>query len=184
MGKQHHSSPREVVDQASVVVSSGQYNDLNSPAASGRDVLLLHDLPEDLTYRAIHDLVKQYGDIARIRLTYDRDCPSNRCYVVFATAPEARLALQSVGSFNILCLHADTLSSRNMTESDLDYVPNILERTAEMASSEVRQAPTARCFAAYYRNGQANFIHATRYLHAKVGNIPRENIKKSTVRGY
>ena len=126
MGKQHHSSPREVVDQASVVVSSGQYNDLNSPAASGRDVLLLHDLPEDLTYRAIHDLVKQYGDIARIRLTYDRDCPSNKCYVVFATAPEARLALQAVGSFNIPCFHAETLSSRNMTKTDLDYVPNIL----------------------------------------------------------
>ena len=121
--------------------------------------------------RTIHDLVNLYGDIVRIRLTYGRDCPSNRCYVVFATAAEARLALQAVGSFNIPGLHAET-SSRNVTESDLDYVPNILERTAEKASSEVRQAPTPRWFVAYYRNGRGNFIHATRYLHAE-----REYIK-------
>ena len=126
-----------MVDQASEVVSSGHSNDLDSPAASGRDVLLLHDLPEDLTYRAIHDLVNPYGDIVCIRLTYDRDCSSNRCYVVFATAAEARSALQAVGSFNVPGLLAETLSSRNVTESDLDYVPNILEPRAEKASSEV-----------------------------------------------
>ena len=50
-------------------------------------------LPEDLTYRAIHDLVKPCRDIVRVRLTYDRDCPSNKCYMIFATAAEARLAL-------------------------------------------------------------------------------------------
>ena len=131
MGKQRHSSPREVVDQASEVVFSGHSNDLDSPAAGGRDVLLLHDLPEDFIHRAIHDLVKPYGDIVRILLTYDRDCPSNRCYVAFAMAAEARSALQAVGSFNIPGLHAETLSPRNLTESDLDYIPNILERTAE-----------------------------------------------------
>ena len=119
-----------MVDQASEIVSFGHSNDLDSPAAGGRDVLLLHDLPEDLTYRAIHDFVKPYGDIVRIRLTYGRDCPSNRCYVVFATAAEVGLALQVVGSFKIPGLHAETLSPRNLTESDLDYIPNILECTS------------------------------------------------------
>ena len=119
------------------VVSSGHGNDLDSPAAGGHDVLLLHDVPEDLTYRVLHDLVKPYGDIVRIRLTYGRDCPSNRCYVVFAMAAEDRLTLQAVGSFNIPGLHAETLSSRNVTETDLEYVPNILEHAAEKASPEV-----------------------------------------------
>ena len=50
-------SPHEVAAQASEVDSSGHGNDMDSPAASGREVFLLHDLPEDLTYRAIHDLV-------------------------------------------------------------------------------------------------------------------------------
>ena len=107
MGKQPLFSPREVVDRTSEVVSSGHTNDLYSPAAGGRDVILLHDLLEDLTYMAIHNLVKPYGDIVRIRLKYYRDCPSNRCYVVFATAAEARSALQAVGSFNIPGLHAE-----------------------------------------------------------------------------
>ena len=71
---------------------------------------------------------------------YDEDCPSNRCYVVFATATEARAALKAMGSFNNRGLHAETLSSRNVTESHLDYVPNILGCAAEEASPEVRQA--------------------------------------------
>ena len=47
--------------------------------------------------------------------------------------------MQALGSFNIC---AETLSSRSVTESDLDYVLNILERAAEETFSEVRQAPT------------------------------------------
>ena len=144
MDNQRHSSLREVVDQASEVVSSGHSND--SPADGGRDVLL-HDLPEDLTCRTIHDLVKPYGHIVRSRMTYDRDCPCNRCYVVFVTAAEARSALQAMG----IVQHRG--SSWNVTESDLDYVPNILERAAEKVSPEVRQAPSFRWFVAYYRNG-------------------------------
>ena len=109
MGKQRHSSPREVVDQASEVVSFGHSNDLDSPAAGGRDVPLLHDLHEDLTYWAIHDLVKPYGNLVRIWLAYDRDCPSNMCYVVFATAAEAMSGSTS-----------RVFMQRNVTGSDLD----------------------------------------------------------------
>ena len=94
------------------------------------DVLLLHDLLENFTYRAIHDFVKPYGDVVRIRLIYDVDCPSNRCYVFFATATEARSTFQAAGSFNIPGLHAETLSSRNVTESHLESVPNILEHAS------------------------------------------------------
>ena len=130
------------------------------------------------TYLALHDLVKPYGDVIRIRLTYDRDSPSNKCYVVFATAAHSRSAVQAVGSFNIPGLRAETLSSRNVTKSDLDYVPNILEHVAEEAPQEVRQAPTSQWFVPYYRKGRVNSIHATRYLHVEVGHIPRENVKK------
>ena len=105
------------------------------------------------TYLALHDLVKPYGDVIRIRLTYDRDSPSNKCYVVFATAAHSRSAVQAVGSFNIPGLRAETLSSRNVTKSDLDYVPNILECAAEEASPEAPQALTPWWFIPYYHNG-------------------------------
>ena len=65
-----------------------------------------------------------------------------------------------------------------MTESDLDYVRNNLQRTTEKASSEVGQAPTLPWIVAYYRNGRGNFIHATRYLYEEVGHIHREGATK------
>ena len=86
-----------MADQASDVDSSDHRNNLDSPANGGLNVLLLHDLPEYLTYRAIHDLVKPYGDVVRIRLTRNGNYPSNWCYVVCAMAVEARSALQAVG---------------------------------------------------------------------------------------
>ena len=77
-----------MADQTSEVDSSGHCKDLDLPDADGLDILLLHNLPEYFAYRAIHDLVKPYGDVVSIRVTYDRDCPSNRCYVVFAMAAQ------------------------------------------------------------------------------------------------
>ena len=88
--------------------------------------------------------MKPYGDVVRIRQIYDDDCPANRCYVTFATAAEARAALDTVDMFDIPGLCAEVLSSGNVAELDSDYVPNIFERAAEEASSEVRQAPTTR----------------------------------------
>ena len=106
MGKQRNSSPYEVADQVSEVDSSGHRNDLESPTAAGIDVFL-HDLSEYLTYRAIYDLVNPCEDVVCFQLMFDGECPSNMCYVVFATAAEARSALQVVGSFNISGFRAE-----------------------------------------------------------------------------
>ena len=122
--------------------------------------------------------MKPYGDVVRILLIYDEDCPSNWCYVVFAMATEVQSAFQSVRSFNIPGLHAETFSSRNVAESHLDYVPNILKRAAEEASPEAREAPTPRWLVVYYCNGLGNFIHATQYLHTEMGHIPMKNVKR------
>ena len=116
--------------------------------------------------------MKPYGEVVHIQLTYDRNCPSNRCYLVFGTAAQAGSALQALGSFNIPGLRAETLYSRNVTQSDLEYVLNILERAAEESSPEARQAPTPRWFVVYYRNGRGNFMHAT--LTQKWATLPRK----------
>ncbi|MPC79450.1 hypothetical protein E2C01_073978 [Portunus trituberculatus] len=39
-----------------------------------------------------------YGTVLRIRLVYDKDFPSNRCYVIFLSCDEARLAYEHVAS--------------------------------------------------------------------------------------
>ena len=146
-------------------------------SSGGVNVLLLHDLPECLTYRAIHDIVKPYGNVTRIHRVYDDDCPYSRCYITFATPGEASAALQAVSSFDIPDPHAEVLSSRNVGESDFDYVPNILERTAEMSSLEDRQAPTPKWFVAYYRNGRGNYIRAFHFLQQEFGFFPRRDIR-------
>ena len=139
MGKNTSSTPRVVGDQALEAVQPGPRCVSATPVSRRLDVLLLHDLPGHFSYRAIHDVVKLYGDVVRIRQIYDDDCPANRYYVTFATAAEARTVLDAVDMFDILGLRAEVLSSGNVAESDSDYVPNIFERAAEEASSEVRR---------------------------------------------
>ena len=86
MGKLKTSkTPRVVSDQALEVAKSDPVL-LSTPVSGGLDVLLMHDLPDHLSYRAIHDLVKPYGSVVGIRRVYDDDTPANRCYVVFSTA--------------------------------------------------------------------------------------------------
>ena len=144
----------------------------------GHDVLLFHDLPDHLSYRAIHDLVKPYGNVARIRRVYDDDTPANRCYVAFATAKEAATALRAVGTFGFPGVCAEVLSSANLLGTDSDYIPNVFESTAAATPPAHGPAPTPRWFVAYYRNGRGNFIHAFKFLLKEFGSIPRESIRK------
>ena len=72
--------------------------------------------------------------------------------VTFATAAEAKAALNAVDMFDIPGLRAEVLSPDNVVESDSDYVSNIFERAAEESSPEVRQVPIPQWFVAYYRN--------------------------------
>lgn len=174
----YSSSPRVVGDQALEVDHTGLDSVAATPVSKRLDVLLLHDLPEQYSYRAIHDTVKLYGDVTRIRQIYDEDCPTNRCYVTFATAAEARLAFNAVDTFDIPGLRAEVTSSRNIADSEYDYVPNIFERTAEKASSEIHRAPTPRWFVAYYHNDRGNFIRASRFLQQEFGTFPRENVRR------
>ena len=72
-----------------------------TPVSKRLDVLLLHDLPGHFSYKSTHDVLKPYGVVVRIRQIYDDDCPVNRCYVTFATAAEAKDALDAVNMFEI-----------------------------------------------------------------------------------
>ena len=84
--------------------------------------------------------------------------------MTFATAAETRAALDAVDMFDIPDLRAEVLSSGNVADSDSDDVPNIFERAAEEASSEVCQAPIPRWFVAYYHNGRGNYIRASLFF--------------------
>ena len=165
-----------VGDQTLEAVQPGPRCVSPRPVSAKLNVLLLHDLPGHFSYKAIHDVVKPYGDVVRIQQIYDDDCPGNRCYVTFATTAKVRAALDTVDMFDIPGLCAEVLSSDNVGESDSDYVPNIFKRDAEEASPKVREAPTHRWFVAYYRNNQGNYICASRFRQQEFGTIPQENV--------
>ena len=95
MGTHSSSTPRVVGEQAIEAVQPGPLYVTATPVSGRLDVLLFHDLPGHFSYRAIHDVVKTYVDMVRIRHIYDDDCSANRCYVIFAIAAEARAALDS-----------------------------------------------------------------------------------------
>ncbi|MPC55471.1 hypothetical protein E2C01_049408 [Portunus trituberculatus] len=132
------------------------------------------------SYHALHSLLKAYGTVFHIQLVYDKDFPSNRCYVTFLSCDEARLAFEHVASLPLTrCgFKTELLHSRNISDSDMDYIPNVFDNHLENSVPEVRQIPPPRWFVAYYRNGRGNFIHASRYLAKEIGTIPEGNLKK------
>ncbi|MPC76967.1 hypothetical protein E2C01_071404 [Portunus trituberculatus] len=127
------------------------------------------------SYHALHSLLKPYGTVVRIRLVYDKDIPINRCYVTFMSCDEARLAYEHVASLPLAGhgFKTEFLQSRNISDSDLDYIPNIFESYLDNSVPEVRQIQPPLWFVAYYRNGRGNFI-----LSKEIGTIPEGNLKK------
>ncbi|MPC36124.1 hypothetical protein E2C01_029572 [Portunus trituberculatus] len=72
----------------------------------------------------------------------------------------------------------ELVHSRNISDSDMDYIPNVFDNHLEFSIPEVRQMPPLRWFLVYYRNGRCNFIYASRYLAKEIGTIPEGNLKK------
>ncbi|MPC86928.1 hypothetical protein E2C01_081767 [Portunus trituberculatus] len=132
------------------------------------------------SYHALHSHLKVYGTVLRIRLIYDKDFPSNRCYVTFLSCGEARLAFEHVASLPLAVssFKTDLLHSLNVSDSDMDYIPNVFDNYLENSVPKVRQIPPPRWFVAYYRNGRGNFIHASQYLAKEISTIPEGNLKK------
>ncbi|MPC57842.1 hypothetical protein E2C01_051830 [Portunus trituberculatus] len=146
----------------------------------GLDSLLMINVNPSFSYHALHSLLKAYGTVLRIRLVYDKDFPSNCCYVTFLSCDEARLAFEHVASLPLagFGFKIKLLQSRNVSDSDMDYIPNIFENYLENSVPEVRHILPPRWFVAYYRNGRGNFIHASRYPAKEIGTIPEGNLKK------
>ncbi|MPC75727.1 hypothetical protein E2C01_070121 [Portunus trituberculatus] len=121
-----------------------------------------------------------YGTVLRIRLVYDKDFPSNHCYVTFLSCDEARLAVEHVASLPLAGsgFKTELLHSRNISDSDTDYIRNLFDRHSENSISEVSQIPPPHLFVAYYINRRGNFIYASRYLPKDFCTIPEGNLKK------
>ena len=190
--------PRAVADLALEELSSGRDGKGPSPprvsmpdssrseGTSGQrlrphlDALLLVGVLPSLSYNALHSIFRRFGTVLRIRLVYDDDCSSNRCYVIFASGEEAQSAFAAVSSLPVAGpgFKADLLRSSNVAEDVADYVPNIFEEALGGQSPRASEVHLPRWFLAHYRDGRGNFIRAARYLAKEIGTIPDANLKK------
>ncbi|MPC76066.1 hypothetical protein E2C01_070467 [Portunus trituberculatus] len=91
------------------------------------DSFLMVNVNPSFSYHALHSLLKVYGTVLRIRLVYDKDFPSNRCYVTFLSCDEARLAYKHVTSLPLAGsgFKTEFIQSRNVSDSDMYYIPNV-----------------------------------------------------------
>lgn len=192
------SGSREVVDLALETTSSGQSckrdstthkpvqsascseNTVDVRTSSKMDALKMSNIVPSFSYHALHSLLKQYGTVLRIRLIYEDDFESNRCYVTFASSDEAQLACDAVASLPLagVGFKAELLRSSNISDSDKDYIPNVFEDVLLDSAPRACHAPPPRWFVAYYKGGRGNFIQATRYLAKEIGTIPEGSLKK------
>ncbi|KAK3896292.1 hypothetical protein Pcinc_000036 [Petrolisthes cinctipes] len=187
------SLPRAVVDQALETSISGRGSmkkaaNKTRPSRSGivsknpvsdLDTLMLTNVLASLSYGAIHSFFKCFGVVLRIRITYDSDCRSIRCYITFNTNAAAKAAFEAKDSLTVGDTHCKVqmMRSTNVVDSDNDYCPNIFEDSVEHVP-KVRWVPTPFWFVAYYREGRGNLIHASRYLEKEIGLLPMCHIKK------
>ncbi|KAK3893086.1 hypothetical protein Pcinc_003079 [Petrolisthes cinctipes] len=151
------SLPRPVVDQALETSLSGRAKmqkaaNKSRPSMSGLvsknpvndfDTLMLTNVLASFTYGAIHSIFKCFGVVLRIRITYDSDCRSNRCYITFNTNAAAKAAFESKDSLTVGDTHCKVqmIRSINVVDSDNDYCPNIFDDSAEHVPKE-RRVPT------------------------------------------
>ncbi|KAK4327023.1 hypothetical protein Pmani_002473 [Petrolisthes manimaculis] len=187
------SLSRAVVDQALETPKSGRGDEQRAPnmsrpsrssvvsdnRVSGCDTLIITNVQASLSYGAIHSIFKCFGVVLRIRITYDCDCRSNRCYITFKTNAAAKAAFEAKDSLTVGDTHCKVqlMRSANVVDSDNDYCPNVFDDSKENVPKE-RQVPTPFWFVAYYREGRGNLIHASRYLEKEVGVLPMGHIKK------
>ncbi|MPC35964.1 hypothetical protein E2C01_029405 [Portunus trituberculatus] len=138
---------REVADLACETSSSGLSRKEDSPlkgpptavscsgcSSEGRssaafDSLLMVNVNPSFSYHALHSLLKAYGTVVRIPLVYDKDFPSNRCYVTSLSCDKARLAYEHVASLPLAGsgFKTELPQSCNVSDSDMDYIPNVFE---------------------------------------------------------
>lgn len=130
--------------------------------------------------RALHSLLKPFGTVLRIRLIYETDYKSNRCYMTFASSDEVQSAFNAAATLLVagVGFKAELLRSSNGDDDDMDYVLNLFEDALVDPAPREYQVPPPRWFVAYYRNGRGNFIHAARYLAKEIGTILKGNLKK------
>lgn len=161
-------SPREVVDQAPAESSSG-------PRGSG-DTLV----QPTYTCSALHAICKQFGTVLRLRLVYDEDSTSNRCYITFTSSIETHSPYEAKQTFQVTGskVQAELIPSRNVADGPENYIPNVFEDAATEEVSRTPQVPTPFWYVAYYREGRGNYVLAYRYLQKEIGSIPENHLKK------
>ncbi|KAK3894983.1 hypothetical protein Pcinc_001276 [Petrolisthes cinctipes] len=94
---------------------------------SGLDILMLTNVLASLSYGAIHSIFKCFGVVLRIRITYDRDCRSNWCYITFNTDAADKADFEAKDPLTVGDTHCkgQMMRSTNVVDSDNDYCPNI-----------------------------------------------------------
>ncbi|MPD06714.1 hypothetical protein E2C01_102540 [Portunus trituberculatus] len=161
------SGSREVAHLARETSSSGLSRKEDSPPQEPlAAVSCSGSSSEGRIYAAYDSLVMVYSTVLRIRLVYDKNFPSNRCYMTFLSCDGARLAYEHVGSLPLAGsgFKKELLHSRNISDSETDYIPNLFDDHSESSVPEVCQILPPCWFVAYYNNGRGNFIHASRYM--------------------
>ena len=140
-------------------------------------VLSCSNLSLKTNYKIIHDLVKKFGTVKRIKLKVSPNIQSFYCYITFELATSAWKAHASIknGEIKELSNQPKLLDGRNLDDEDGDYVPKYLD------PSNVNTVPRAMKIpfwhVASYKENQKNFVKAWDNLEDQIGSIPDGNLK-------
>ena len=158
-----------------LATSTGGSKAITAPGTE--DTLCVANVCQKLTYNGIHNICKEFGQISRIRLVYDNDSDSNRCYITYMTKEGAKSAYEAGETLGIRGPDSriQLIKSANVLDTGNDYRPSDFEKRENTKKS--RKTSTPRRCVGYCRNGRGNFIHPVRYLE-KIKRLEEGSVKR------
>ena len=141
-------------------------------------VLYCTNISENADFDSVHQYMKQFGHVERIKMKLIKNPTSYDCHVTFSKAEFASKALDHVNGQTFLdtVCYAKLFSIKNLIDDETDYVPSMFEGICN--EEHVKDDPILLWHVANYKPGKENFLMACNCIQKKVGAIPKGNLKR------
>ena len=166
-------------DLGSIVSDTLERHDISNGGVN-ENLRVLHcsNISIKVDFEIIHEHMKQFGKVDRIKMRIINNPPSYDCYVTFCKAEFAHKALNKVNGKRFLdsVCSAKLFNINNVQEEESDYITSKFE--VKDAKSQIKDDPKLVWHVANYKQGKENFLSASKFIQRKIGSIPKGNMKR------
>ena len=142
-------------------------------------VLVCTNVDLSLDYEGMHQVLRRYGKVERLKMKLASGNINFDCYATFENSSSANEACMNLRghSLNDSVLNTRLFNIRNLEDEVYDFIPKILDESGENEKAR-KNKPILTWHVATFKEGSNNMLKASEVIQNKVGNIPFENLKR------